>query len=76
MTVKELIDHLGKFNPETEVMFSFTDETDYNYKIQMSENDICIGNPISDDIDLPDEMYNEEWDYIGPGVILFNLNLI
>lgn len=76
MTVKELIDHLGKFNPETKVMFSFLDHTDYLYKIEMSEDDICIGNPISDDSDLPDEMYNEEWEYIGPGVILFNLSMV
>ena len=75
MTVKELINHLKQFNPETEVMFSHLDHTDYNYKINMSEDDIFIGDPTSDDSNLPDEMYNEEWDYIGPEVVLFNLSL-
>ncbi len=74
MTVKELINHLNKFNPETEVMFSHTDHTDFTYKIEMSEDDICIGNPTWEFDNVPDEMY-ENGEYIGPGVILFDLNL-
>jgi hypothetical protein len=75
MTVKELINHLQQFEQETEVMFSFVDHTDYNYKIDISEDDVLLGDPTSDDSDLPDEMYNEEWDYIGPEVVLFTLSL-
>lgn len=77
MTVKDLKKHLEQFSDETEVMFSHMDHTDWLYKANMSEKDIYLGDPIGDDdSDLPDEMYNEEWDYIGPKVLLFEFNMI
>lgn len=33
MNVKELIEQLSKFDPETEVICSCTDPTDYTYKV-------------------------------------------
>jgi hypothetical protein len=75
MTVKDLKKHLEQFSDETEVMFSHMDHTDWLYKMDMSEENIYLGDPIGDDSDLPDEMYNEEWDYIGPKVLLFELNV-
>ena len=75
MTVQELINKLQEFDPETEVMFSHTDHTDYSYKIDMYEDDIYMGDPTGDNTELPDELYNEEWDYIGPQVLLFNVDL-
>jgi hypothetical protein len=74
MTVKELIDHLGKFNPETKVMFSHTDDTDWTTKLDMKKKHVKLGDIVSDDYDDEDE---ELWDdndkYIGPKVVLFNL---
>jgi hypothetical protein len=75
MTVKELINHLQQFEQETEVMFSFVDATDFQYTVDITEDDIFMGDPTNDYSDFPDEMYNEEWDYIGPEVVLFNLSL-
>ena len=75
MTVQELINKLQEFDPETEVMFSHTDHTDYDYKIDMYEEDIYMGDPTGDNTELPDELYNEKWDYIGPQVLLFNVDL-
>ena len=75
MTVQQLINHLQQFDPETEVMFDHTDHTDFTYKIEMSEEDIYMGDPTWEFDNISDEMYNEEWDYIGPQVLLFNLNL-
>ena len=76
MTVQELISHLGQFKPETEVMFSYLDDTDFLYKTFMTEDDIELGNLLSDNSDDDDDKnFNEEGDYIGPEVVLFNLNL-
>jgi len=40
MTVQELINHLQQFNPNTQVMFSHNDHTDFLYKTNMSVNDV------------------------------------
>jgi hypothetical protein len=37
MTVKELIDQLGKFDPETQVVCSVMDHTDWGYKLPINE---------------------------------------
>jgi len=74
MTVKELIDHLGKFNPETKVMFSHTDHTDYTSKLYMKKKHVKLGDVLSDDNDDEwGELFNENEKYIGPKVVLFNL---
>ncbi len=75
MTVKELIDHLGKFNPETKVMFSFLDDTDYQYKFDLREEDVELGDVVSSHYDGDDELWDDEGNYVGPEVVLFTLNL-
>jgi hypothetical protein len=76
MNVQELIQHLQQFNPETEVMFSHTDHTDYLYKIDMNKEDVYLDDPVSDDnLELAEELWNGDDDYIGPKVVVFDLNL-
>jgi len=73
MTVKQLIDHLGKFNPETKVMFSYTDDTDYTSKLDMEKKHVELGDIVSDDYDGEEELWDDDDEYIGPEVVLFNL---
>ena len=74
MTVKELIDHLGKFNPETKVMFSHTDDTDWTTKLYMKKKNVKLGDIVSDDyVEEEEELFNDDGKYIGPNVVLFNL---
>lgn len=74
MTVKQLIDHLGKFNPETKVMFSHTDDTDWTTKLYMKKKHVKLGDVLSDDnVDEYEELFNDNDKYIGPKVVLFNL---
>ena len=74
MTVKELIEHLGKFNPETKVMFSHTDDTDWTVKLYMKKKNVKLGDIVSDDYDEEEEeLFNDDGKYIGPKVVLFNL---
>jgi len=75
MTVKELIDHLSKFEQQTEVMFSFTDHTDFLYKVNFYEEDVVLGGVLSDDYDGDSDFFDDEDNYCGPEVVLFTLNL-
>ena len=75
MTVKELIDHLSKFEQQTEVMFSFTDHTDFLYKVNFYEEDVVLGDVLSDDYDGDSDFFDDEDNYCGPEVVLFTLNL-
>lgn len=73
MTVKELIDHLQQFEQETEVKFTHVDRTGWYYEIDMCKGDICLDDPENDDV--PDEMYDEDDNYIGPQILKFSLFL-
>jgi hypothetical protein len=73
MTVKELIDHLGKFDPQTKVMFSHTDTTDWTVKLDIKKKNVKLGDIVSDDYDEEEELWDDNEEYIGPKVVLFNL---
>ena len=74
MTVKELIDHLGKFDPQTKVMFSYTDTTDWTVKLDIKKKNVKLGDIVSDDEDDDDEeLFDDNGKYIGPKVVLFDL---
>ena len=76
MTVKELIKHLEQFESETEVMFSYLDHTDFLYKVNFYEEDVTLGDVLSDeDYDGESELFDDEDNYCGPEVVLFNLSL-
>jgi hypothetical protein len=81
MTVKELIEELSKFNPETPVIGKCTDPTDYTFKVPIvsidldspfDENGISgvDGEEMSDDIDYWDDETSE---YIGEKVVIIDL---
>lgn len=70
MTVKELINHLQQFNQEAEVMFSHTDHTDYLYKINFYEEDVVLGDVLSDEpYEGESELFDDEDNYCGPEVV-------
>jgi len=76
MTVKDLKKHLEQFSDETEVMFSHMDHTDWLYKANMSEKDIYLGDPVWDgDDEIGWELFDDGFNYIGPKVLLFELNV-
>jgi hypothetical protein len=87
MTVKELIDQLGKFDPETQVVCSVMDHTDWGYKLPI--NEIELGNPYDEggysaidnsEMDY-DTCYNEDEEtgeetYVGPKAVVIDLGQI
>jgi hypothetical protein len=74
MTVKELIDHLGKFDPQTKVMFSHTDTTDWTVKLDIKKKNVKLGDILSDDEDDDvEDLFDDNDKYIGPKVVLFDL---
>jgi len=73
MTVKDLIEELSKFDPETEVLGMCTDPTDYTYKVPIQSiewNDPYDSNGYSG-VD-GSEMDGED-SYIVRKVVLLNL---
>jgi len=76
MTVKELINHLQQFEQETEVMFSYLDHTDFLYKVNFYEEDVVLGDVLSDEeFEGESELFDNEDNYCGPEVVLFTLSL-
>jgi hypothetical protein len=75
MKIKDLKDLLEKFDENTKVMFSHTDSTDFNYKVNIKKRDIYLDDPTNDHSETPDKYYDDNFDYIGPKVLVFNLNL-
>ena len=73
MNVQELIKHLKQFDPKTEVLFSVTDHTDYTTKFEVNEDNVYLGIKSCDD-DTEEELWDDEGEYIGPEVVLFEAN--
>lgn len=84
MTVKELIDQLNTFDPQTQVLCQSTDPTDFTYKSPIKS--ISLDTPFDDSgysgVDNSemewDECYEEDEEtgeetYIGPKVVIINL---
>jgi hypothetical protein len=63
MTVKELIDHLQKFDPQTEVFTSITDPTDYTLTLSLDSKDIELEDELFGDNVFDD--YESEFDDVG-----------
>ena len=85
MTVRQLIEQLSKFDPETQVIGSCTDPTDYTYKVPIES--ITLDSPFDSNgysgVDgLEDdgvEYWNETDDdieYIGPKVVIIDLGVV
>jgi len=81
MKVKELIELLQTVDPEQKVFLSNTDPTDYCVKMELSFNDINLDGDLLCDNDLIDpeteseyEFFDEDDQYIGPTVVVINLD--
>jgi len=94
MTIKQLIEQLSQFDPNTEVLGTCTDPTDYTYKVKIES--IELGSPYDDNgysgvdgslindlyvdeyneetgEEIQSEPYDDEYNYIGPKVLLINI---
>ena len=84
MKVKDLIEQLSKFDPETEVLGMCTDPTDFTYKVPIKSID--LGSPFDDsgysgvdgsevdwDLHYYEDEDMDEPEYVGPKVVLLNL---
>jgi hypothetical protein len=77
MTVKQLIEKLQEFDPETVVVGTCTDPTDFTYintieSVELGDPIDSNGNSYFEDED-EDKDYDEEYNYIGPKVVLINI---
>lgn len=77
MTVKELIEHLNQFDPETEVFTSITDPTDYMLTLPLESEDMVLedelfGDNISD-TDTYDDQFDDEGNYLGKPILVIKL---
>jgi hypothetical protein len=79
MNVKQLKKLLEKFDENTKVMFSYNDHTDYLYKVDLTKDDIYLGDIHCDNIDEElfsnKKLFNNNFEYIGKEVLIFNLDL-
>jgi len=84
MKVKDLIEQLSKFDPETEVLGMCTDPTDFTYKVPIKSID--LGSPFDDsgysgvdgsesdwDVHYYEDEDMDEPEYVGQKVVLLNL---
>jgi hypothetical protein len=76
MTVKELIETLQQFDPETEVFTSITDPTSYCLTLSLDVNDIELDDVLSGDnvIDDYGNQFDDEADYLGKPVLVIKLD--
>jgi hypothetical protein len=81
MTVQELIEKLKTFNPETKVVCSFIDPTDYIYKV--SVGDIRLDSPYDengfsgvDGSEMEDDLFDDDGNYIGEEVVTIDLGVV
>ena len=77
MKVKELIEQLSKFNPETEVLGSVIDHTDYTYKVPIT---VLLDSPFDsngyngiDGSEMEDDFWDNDGNFIGNEVVIINL---
>jgi hypothetical protein len=75
MTVQELITHLQQFNPETEIVTSITDPTDYCLTLSLDSNDIVLEDQLYGDnvIDTYESEFDDEGNYLGKPVLVISL---
>lgn len=75
MTVKELIETLQQFDPETRIFTSITDTTDYCLTLELDHQDITLKNELEGDnvVDDYEDDFNEECDYTGKPVLIISL---
>ena len=75
MKIKNLIQELSKFDPETEVFTSTTDTSDFNVTLKLEAEDIYMEDEIFGDnvVDDFEDQFDEEGEYIGKPVLVLHL---
>jgi len=75
MTVKELIEHLTQFDPETEVVTSITDHTDYILTLTLGSGDVVLEDELFGDnvIDDFESEFDDDGEYKGKPVLMIKL---
>jgi hypothetical protein len=75
MTVKELIEQLQQFKPETKIYTSITDPTDYCLTLELDHQKIKLESELFGDnvIDDFEDDFDEEGEYVGDSVLVFKL---
>lgn len=75
MTVKELIETLQQFDPETRIFTSITDPTDYCLTLELDHQTITLEDEIFGDnvIDDYEDDFNDEGDYKGKPILVIKL---
>lgn len=76
MTVKELIEHLNQFDPETEVFSSITDPTDYCLTLSLDSNDIVLEEELYGDNvgETYENEFDDEGNYKGKPILMIKLD--
>jgi hypothetical protein len=76
MTVKELIEHLNQFDPETKIFTSITDHTDYVVTLDLDHQKIELEDELFGDnvIDDFEDDFDDEGDYKGKPVLMIKLD--
>lgn len=81
MKVKDLIKQLSEFDPETEVIGSCTDPTDYTYMVPIES--VKLDSPYDsngysgvDGSEVTGDEWSEDDDYIGPKVVVIDLGVV
>jgi len=75
MTVKELIDHLQKFDPQTEVFSSITDPTDFVLTLSLDSNDLQLSAELFGDnvFDDYESKFDDDGNYQGKPILMIQL---
>jgi hypothetical protein len=75
MTVKELIDHLQKFDPQTEVFSSITDPTDFTLTLSLDSNDLQLSAELFGDnvFDDYESKFDDDGNYQGKPILMIQL---
>jgi hypothetical protein len=76
MTVKELMEQLKSFDPETRIFTSITDPTDYVVTLDLDHQGISLEDELSGDnvIDDFEDEFDEEGEYTGKPVLIIKLD--
>ena len=76
MTVKELIEQLQSFDPETRIFTSITDPTDYCLMLELDHQKINLEDePLGDNVfDDYEDDFDDEGEYTGKPVLIIKLD--
>ena len=76
MTVKELIEQLQSFDPNTKIFTSITDPSDYTLTLELDHQTITLEDELFGDnvVDDYEDMFDDEGEYVGGSVLVIKLD--